>query len=830
MILADFNPYAFDLPVAEVIPKVRASLENQTTLLVQAPPGAGKSTLLPLSLVDASWLGTQKIIVLEPRRLAARSIAMRMSEMLGERVGETVGYRIRFEQRVSAKTRIEVVTEGILTRMLQNDNALDGVGMVVFDEFHERSLHADLALALCREAQLVLRPDLRILIMSATMDSDKLSRLLAAPVILSSGRMYPVDIRYCGPGDERLLPETISRVIVDAFRQESGDILAFLPGEAEIRRTATLLENAGLDARIHPLYGMLAPAAQYAAIMPNRGGQRKIVLATSIAETSLTIEGVRVVIDSGFIRTQRFDPASGLSRLETHMISKDSADQRAGRAGRLGPGVCYRMWTPATHARLNDNRIPEIQEADLASLMLELACWGVYQPEKLMWLSLPPKAHVAQAMEVLTQLGALQNNRITAHGKQMQALACHPRIAHMLLNAKGKQAQSLACDIAALIEERDPLGREAGADINLRIEALHRGRKHNALGKRMGRIDQLSEQYRQLLQAELYMDTIDPYETGLLLAYAYPERIAFARPGNNGQFRLANGKYAVIGHADDLSHEPWLAVAHMDTRDGLGKIFLASPIQPNDLKSMVEVKEQVIWDTRKGGLIASKDICIGSIVLQSQPLPKIDETRRSEAILQAIRNEGKIVLDWNEAMRNLQARIMSLRLWNPDEAWPDVSDDACIETPEKWLEPYIVHVKRNEDFKKIPLAEALLNHLPWEMQQLLNKRAPAKMEVPSGSNIHIQYTEHGDTPYISVRLQEVFGMIETPKIDAGKKSLVLHLLSPGYKPVQVTTDLKSFWNTTYHEVRKELQRRYPKHAWPENPWDAKAVKKGKSER
>lgn len=828
--MKDFDPYVFDLPVSEIIPEVKDKLSNENSIIVQAPPGAGKSTLLPLALLHESWLNNQKILMLEPRRLAARSIAMRMAEMLGENVGETVGYRIRFENKISAKTRIEVVTEGILTRMLQHDNALEGIGLVIFDEFHERSLHADLALALCRESQQVIRNDLRIMIMSATIDANKLSNLLNASIIQSSGRMYPVDIHYVGLQDVRVLPETLSRLILDIIKKEAGDILVFLPGEAEIRRTYDILKKESLDARIHPLYGMLAPAEQYAAIMPNRSGKRKIVLATSIAETSLTIEGVRIVIDSGFIRSQRFDPASGLSRLETLVISKDSADQRAGRAGRLGPGICYRMWTAATHSRLIEHRIPEIQEADLASLTLELVCWGVSSPDKLMWLTQPPKAHISQAIEVLESLGAIKNKIITPHGKQLHALACHPRIAHMLLNAGSEQAQSLACDIAALIEERDPLGREAGTDINVRLEALQRARKHNSLANRLGKIDKLSEQYRRLLSITCCHEIIDPYESGLLLAYAYPERIAYARPGNNGQFRLANGKFAVIGHKDELADEAWLAVAHMDTRDGLGKIFLASPIQPKDLKSLVEEKVQITWDSRKGGLVASKDLCIGSIVLQSQALKEIDESRRSEAIIKAIRNEAKTLLDWNESFKHIQARISSLRIWNPDENWPDVTDDSLIENPEIWLEAYTASVKRNEDFKKIPLAEALLNSLTWDMQQALNKRAPAKIEVPTGSKIQINYTEHGDTPYISVRLQEVFGMRETPKIDLGNKALVLHLLSPGYKPVQVTSDLKSFWDNTYHEVRKELQRRYPKHAWPENPWDAKAVKKGKSEK
>ncbi len=766
--------------------------------------------------------------MLEPRRLAAKTIAMRMAQLWGDEVGQTIGYRIRFENRVSPNTKLEVVTEGILTRMLHTDNALENVGLVIFDEFHERSIHADVALALCREAQQILRPDLRIMVMSATLNMPQLTALLEAPVAVSEGKQYPVEVFYTGGQDMQLLPDMTARTIIQAIRDHEGDCLVFFPGEGEIKRCAEILKKELPDFAIHPLYGMLSHSEQFAAIMPNKYGKRKIVLATSIAETSLTIEGIKIVVDTGFGRISRFDPKSGLSRLETVHISKDSADQRAGRAGRLSAGVCYRMWTKATHDRLADHRLPEIMEADLASLVLDMAAWGITDVLQLTWLTPPPKASLAQASEVLHQVNALENGKITEHGKQIHALACHPRIAHMLLKAKDDNSITLAADIAAVLEERDPLPRDSGIDINLRIEALRRARSNNSLGNRMARIEKVAESYRRLLGVEVDNGAVDVFETGLLLAYAYPERIAFARPGNNAQFQLANGKYAVAGHKDDLAHEPWLAVAHIDTRDGLGKIFMASPLNPKDLLPLVKEQVVITWDTRRGGLIASKDLRIGSIVLQSKPLPDPDESHLIQAISDAVKTEGENLLNFDEHMVQLQNRISSLRKWNPQDGWPDVSTTTLLLTNMDWLGAYYNGVKKPEDLKRINLSQALLQSLEWDKQQALQKLAPQKMEVPSGSHIPITYLPNGGTPLLSVRLQEVFGLTDTPKINNGKTALIMHLLSPGYKPVQVTSDLRSFWNNTYFEVKKELQRRYPKHAWPEDPWTAPAVAKGRS--
>lgn len=822
-----FNPFQYNLPVADIIEEVKNHLANNNTLIVNAPPGAGKSTLLPLTLLNENWLAGKKIIMLEPRRLAAKTIATRMAELWGDKVGETIGYRIRFENRVTAQTKIEVVTEGILTRMLHTDNALENVGLVIFDEFHERSLFADVAMALCREAQQILRPDLRIMVMSATLNMPQLTALLNCPVAVSEGKQYPVEIKYVGEQDAFLLPETTSQVIVKAVKENEGDVLVFLPGEGEIRKCAELLKTKLTDFAIHPLYGQLPQREQFAAIMPNKNGKRKVVLATSIAETSLTIEGVKIVIDSGFARVSKFDPKSGLSRLETVQITKDSADQRAGRAGRLSAGVCYRMWTKANQERLIEHRIPEIMEADLAALVLDMAKWGISNLNQLTWLSPPPKAAVLQAIDVLTNLNALDlNKRITEHGKEIHQLPCHPRIAHMLLKAKQDNAIALATDIAAILEERDPLPKDSGIDINLRIEALRRSRKNNSAGNRFGRIEKVAESYRKMLNQEVENSPVDDHETGLLLAYTYPERIAFARPGNNAQFQLANGKIAAIGHRDNLANEPWLAVAHIDTRDGLGKIFMASPLNPKDLLPLVKEREVITWDTRKGGLIATKDLRIGSIVLQSKPLAAPSEEHLVAAISTAIKNEGEALLNFDAAFTQLQNRILSLCKWNQYKDWPDVSIDELLLNNMDWLGFYLPKVKRPDDLKKINLSEALLQYLIWEQQQTLNTLAPAKINVPSGSNIGIEYLSNGETPILSVRLQEVFGMADTPTINNGKIPLVLHLLSPGFKPVQVTSDLRSFWNNTYFEVKKELKRRYPKHAWPDDPWTEKAIAKG----
>lgn len=819
-----FDPLPTGLPIAEILPEVKQKLLRENTLIITAPPGAGKSTLLPLALLDEPWLKEKKILMLEPRRLAASSIASRMASMLQEPVGKTVGYRIRFDNQTTAETRIEVVTEGILTRMIHHDNALEKVGLVIFDEFHERNIHADVAMAFSRESQSILRPDLRIIVMSATMDMPQLSKLLSAPIVESQGRQYPVTIHYQRDVDERLLSETTAHAVRQAAQENEGDILVFLPGQGEIRQCEELLKQKLPQAAIHPLYGQLSPSKQHAAIMPHPNGKRKVVLATSIAETSLTIEGITVVIDTGLGRTSRFDPRSGLSRLVTIRISQDMADQRAGRAGRLGPGVCYRLWTRATQERMSPFRTPEILEADLAPLVLNMAQWGIKDIHELTWLTAPPAGALAQARDTLHQLGALEEGKITPHGKSIHQLPCHPRIAHLLLMAKKHDKLPLATDLAAVLEERDPLDKEAGIDINLRIEALRKHRKENRKGRKFDKIEKIAASYRKLLDIELDNGLLDPYENGMLLAYAYPERIASARPGTTAQFQLANGKFAIADRQDDLAHEAWLAIAHIDAREGTGKIFMAAPLNPKDLLPMVKSNEAITWDSRKGGLISRKELRIGSIVLQSLPLPSPDPDRLLQVVSDAIKNEGEQLLDFNEKVTLWQNRVLSLKTWRPEEDWPDVSTSRLLATNGDWLSPYLQQMVKPEDLKKLDLWSILQHTLDYEKQQQLAILAPEKLQVPSGSWVQLSYRANGEPPVLAVRLQELFGLADSPRINEGRNGVILHLLSPGFKPVQITSDLRSFWDNAYFEVRKELKRRYPKHSWPDDPWEAEAVR------
>lgn len=822
--MSEFNPFSFDLPVAEIIPQVIKHLSEANSLIIQAPPGAGKSTLLPLTLLNEPWLKGKKIIMLEPRRLATKSIAQRMASMLGEDLGKTVGYRIRFESAISAETRLEVITEGILTRMMHSDNALEDVGMVIFDEFHERNLHSEVALALCREVQQVLRPDLRILLMSATIDAEQLSGLLGAKVIQSEGRQYPVEVNYLSEVDEFAIGEDAARQIIPLAKKHSGDFLVFLPGQGEIKKAEEILRRALSEDLILPLYGQLSPSEQNRAILPHPSGKRKIVLSTDIAETSLTIEGVKVVVDSGFAKSNRFDPRSGLSRLVLHRISKDSADQRSGRAGRLTAGHSYRLWTKATQAQLAEYRVPELLEADLTALVLDMKAWGKQEIRSMTWLTPPPAATLALAERTLEAIDAIVEGNLTDHGKEIHQVPCHPRIAHMLIFAKRMNQLGLATDIAAVLEERDPLPADSGVDLNLRIEALRRFRSRGVNMARIKKIEKIAAQYRKMFSVQPENDPVDPWQTGLLLAYAYPERIAAARPGNNAQFQLSNGKIAQIGHRDDLAHESWLAVAHVDAREGMGKIWLAAPLNPKDLAPMLKTREVLEWDRKKGGLVAHSEIRIGAIILGTRPLQKFDKSLAKVAILEAIAEDGELLLDFNEDVEQLILRIQSLSIWNPEQNWPNWTVGSLCENAKDWLDPYLNSISKNEDLKKLDLIQILFHSLSIEQQQLLNDLAPSKVAVPSGSHIPIEYKSEGETPLLSVRLQELFGLLETPKVNNGKMPVLIEMLSPGYKPVQLTKDLKSFWANGYFEVKKELKRRYPKHEWPEDPISAEAVR------
>jgi ATP-dependent helicase HrpB len=816
------------LPIHAVLPEVIQALQDHNTVILQAPPGAGKSTVLPLHILDTNWLKGQRILLLEPRRLAARGVAARLANQLQEEVGKTVGYRVRFENKTSSRTRIEVLTEGILTRRLQNDSTLEDVGLVIFDEFHERSLHADLALALCREAQQIMRPDLRLLIMSATLDGVQLSKLLNnCPIITSEGRQFPVAINYKAVDPDLPLHETMAREIRHSLQEDEGDILAFLPGTAEIRHTQELLEENTSGVAIFPLYGELSNRDQQLAIQPSTNGLRKIVLTTSIAETSLTIEGVRIVVDSGYARIPKFDPRTGLTRLTTVRVTRDAADQRAGRAGRLGPGVCIRLWNETVQRHLTPQRIPEIQEADLAPLVLELAQWGVCEISTLTWLTPPPQGAITQAKNLLQQLEALdKEGRITDRGKSILRLPTHPRIAHLLLESEQSQQQALASDIAALLEERDPLPGETGADLALRIEVLRKWRNKESVQaerSRLERIDRLAASWCKLLQIKTDTTLPDHETIGSLLYTAYPERIA-KRIDQNGRYRLANGKIARLPKHDILEREEWLAIAYMDGGANEGKIYLAAPLDMDDVVHLARQYRVVAWDAQKGELIARTEERIGEIIVSTSPLKSITDEERLSILTDVVRREGISALNWNDAVVQWQARVTFVRRNRSNEAWPNVQTAVLIDSADIWLVPWLTTIRKREDFARIDLLPLLQTLLSYEQQQQLERFAPEKLIVPTGSEIRLDYTPENGIPVLAVRLQELFGLHETPTINEGRTKVMIHLLSPAYRPVQVTQDLFSFWKNTYQEVRKELRMRYPKHHWPEDPWTAEAAR------
>lgn len=822
-------------PVLDILSELKEKLAQHPVVILQAPPGAGKSTVLPLHLLKEDWLKDKKMIMLEPRRLAARSVAERLADLHSEQTGETVGYRVRFDTKVSNKTRIEVVTEGILTRMIQSDNSLEEIGLLIFDEFHERSLHADLALALSLQVQQVLRNDLRILIMSATLDSEQLSSMLNnAPVITSTGRQFPVEYKYLQQESDTPIASRMNAAIRKVLREEEGDVLAFLPGAGEINRTQQLLSEDGVNAKIHPLFGDLPFKQQQEAILPCNDGQRKIVLATSIAETSLTIEGIRIVIDSGMARVPRFDPRSGLTHLETIRVTKDAADQRAGRAGRLGPGICYRLWTEGTQRNLILQRKPEILEADLTPLLLELSQWGVKEMKELTWMTSPPAGAVSQARELLQQLDAMdENGIITSRGKEMLRLPTHPRIAHLLLSSTSKDKAvsiSLATDIAALLEERDPLQKESGADLALRVDLLRKWRKGeriNADRNVVERIEKLAANWRRILKAEVDNTVVSDSVIGHLLIAAYPERIALQQGNHSERYKLANGRIAKLPDHDSLTREKWLCIAQLEGGSKEGRIFMAAAVDERDLLGLAEEKEVVRWEEERGAISGLVERRIGSLLLGSKPSPKMNEEQRIKILLEVVQQQGLKLLDWEEAQQQWQNRVLTLKSLRPNEPWPDVTEQHLLSKTEEWLAPYLQNVYRKQDFERLDKMTVLAGLLPWELQTKLDVLAPLHIKVPSGSQIKVQYFSDERPPVIEVRLQEMFGLLDTPTINEGRTKVLLHLLSPGYKPVQVTQDLKSFWQTTYHEVRKELRMRYPRHHWPEDPWTAEAVRGAK---
>ena len=812
-----------NLPVAEVAGEIDRLLPQNSCVVVTAPPGAGKSTLLPLTILEN--LPEGKVLMLEPRRVAARQIAERMAWMLGEPVGRTVGYRMRFEQKVSAGTRIEVLTEGVLVRRLVDDPGLEGVSVVIFDEFHERNLTTEVALALTREAQQVLRPDLRMLVMSATIDTDALCRDLDAPLVESRGKMFPVEVVR---GKEEAKPENAAELVAQtvrlAHRDHAGDILAFLPGEADIRRCAEHLGASLGETQVFPLYGMLSGEEQRRAIAPSAPGSRKIVLATPIAETSLTIEGVRVVVDSGLCRKPVYDPQRGLSRLETVRISRDMADQRAGRAGRVAPGVCYRLWSVATEQRMPPVRVPEILEADLAPTVLAIAAWGESRPERLPWLAPPPALSLRHARELLVELGALDaNGCITPHGRALAGLPCHPRVAQMLLKADTPERKALAADLAALLEEKDPLDTpEAG--VYIRLKALRDARQSRREG-RWSRMCRIAEQYRKMVRVPVDDADPDPFEAGALLAAAYPERIAKAWKDGVGRFCLAGGDLAAVDPSDPLAASEWLAVGSLHAAPGgVGRIFLAAPLGASDLKPYIRRRDVVAWDSRQGSVAARRESRVGQLAVSAQPLSDVPREEIVRVICEAARKEGTSMLDFSDEVQNLQRRVAAVAAWRPELELPDLSTETVLERAPEWLPPFIGKATTTAELKRIDLCAALWSLLTYPQQQAVDRLAPSHITVPTGSRIRVEYRQGADAPVVRVRLQECFGLTDTPRVDDGRRPVLMELLSPGFKPVQLTTDLRSFWEGTYFEVRKKLKRRYPKHAWPDDPLAADPVR------
>ena len=816
------------LPIDQALPALRDALLDGPAVLL-APPGSGKTTRVPLALLGERWLAGRRIVLLEPRRLAARAAAGWMARLLGEPVGARVGYRIRRDTRVGPATRIEVVTEGVLTRMLAADPGLAGVGLVIFDEFHERSLHGDLGLALTLHSRTVLREDLRVLVMSATLDGAPVARLLGgAPIVTAEGRAFPVGTRYAAPRPGARVDAAVAGAVRDALARETGDILVFLPGATEIRRTVERLADPPLPAgiRVHPLYGDLPPEAQEAAIAPSPAGGRKVVLATSIAETSLTIEGVRVVIDSGLARVPRFSPRSGMARLETVRVSRASADQRRGRAGRIAPGVCWRLWAEAAAAELRPFDTPEILEADLAPLALELADAGVTDPAELRWLDPPPAAALAQARELLAELGALDTaGRITPHGRAVAELALHPRLAHMLIRARVLGMAGLACDLVALLGERDILrGVDDQADITLRLEALRRGDpRASPSGLRRARAEAALLRRRLGVRAERGEPAAPA--AGLLLALAYPDRIGQRRPPAPGRFLLRTGLGAYLSPGDPLGLEDYVVAAELDGRPRESWIFLAAPLARADLErelgDQVVSEDIVTWDDTADAVVARRRERLGAIVLADAPLRDPDPGAVSAALLGRVARDGVGALPWGPSALRLRSRLRFLHRLDP--RWPDVSDEALAGSLAEWLGPSLMGVRRRDELARVDLAALLLGRLSAAQRGALETLAPTHLEAPSGSRVPIDYGDP-EAPVLSVRLQEVFGLTETPRV-GGSVPLTLHLLSPAHRPVQVTRDLASFWRTTYFDVRKDLKGRYPKHHWPDDPLQAEPTRR-----
>lgn len=846
------------LPIEDAIPALRAALGATPNVVLEAPPGAGKTTRVPLALLREQWLGTGRVIMLEPRRLAARAAAHYMARLLGERVGDTVGFRVRGETRVGPRTRIEVVTEGILARMLASDTTLEGVGLVIFDEFHERSLHADLGLALTLQTQQLLRPELRVLVMSATLDGDAVSALLSpangtvTPVVRSAGRMFPVQTHYRPKRADERMESAVVRAIAEAVEHYDGDVLVFLPGAGEQRRVAQRLQGndvlARANARVYTLHGSMPLAEQEAAIAPAPHEERKVVLATSIAETSLTIEGIRTVVDSGLSRLPRFSPRTGITRLETVRVSRASADQRRGRAGRVAPGVCLRLWDEHEDAMLSPRTRPEILEADLAPLALALADAGVNDPSELLWLDAPPGGAFRHARELLAMLGALDAlGRITAHGKIIAALPTHPRLAHLLVHSALHSETKLGAELCALIEERDILRGEYGppvADLRLRLELLQDASAIAMSASLAGahvdndgvrRLRDVARDLRQrlnegnaLAEPRNHAAHFAGDSAGALLALAFPDRVAQKRAGSEPRYLMRSGVGASLPRHDALADAPYLAIADLDGAPPEYGIARAIPLTRDDVLrlfgSQIVRISVVEWDDDARAVRARRRAMLGAIVLDDHAWNNPDTAAVREALLGEIVRAGIDALPLNESAERLRARLAFLH--HHDARWPDVSSDTLLRTIGEWLAPELSGVRKWDELARVDTATALLPLLDWEQRAALDRVAPTHLEVPSGSRIQLDYA-NPDAPVLAVKLQEVFGWTATPRLLDGKVPVTLHLLSPAQRPVQVTQDLAGFWRTSYFDVRKDLRGRYPRHPWPDDPLAATATRRAK---
>ena len=825
-------------PITPLLPQIQQHLAAHPRLVLEAPPGAGKTTQVPLALLDAPWLQGRRIILLEPRRVAARSAAQFMARQLGEDVGETVGYRIRFENRVSARTRVEVVTEGILTRMLQDDPMLESVGAIVFDEFHERHLSGDLGLALALDVQAQLREDLRLLVMSATLDGERLARFLDAPRLSSEGRGYPVAISHFPARREETLELQVRRAVQQALGEHPGDVLVFLPGQREIARVQAGLQEAlqGQQVELLALHGELPVEQQARVLQPGDDGGRRVVLATNVAESSVTLPGVRVVIDSGLAREPRYDPNSGFTRLDVVPIAQASADQRAGRAGRVADGVAWRLWPQSQ--RLEAQRRAEIEQVELAGLALELAAWG---SSDLRFPDPPPAGAMAAARELLQRLGALTaSGTISALGQRMLGLGTHPRLAAMLLAAPDAASQALAADLAALLEARDPL-RQGGDAVAARwraLAALRTGRvPADANRSGLAAIDTAARQWRRRLRCEASPPaSIEAHQLGDLLAHAFPDRIAFQHPADPLRYLLANGRSARLHALSDLRGEPWLVASELrlEARDGL--LLRAAPVDERHLRARWPdrfVSDDVVrWDSERRALVALRETRFDRIVLDSRSAGRVDPQHAAHALTEAVAELGLQALPWTPGLRQWQARVESVRRWMPELELPDCSDAALLAARAQWLQPAFAGRTRLDALDETTLGEALKSRLDWPQRQWVERHAPTRISVPSGLERSISYaldSESGQPlpPVLAVKLQELFGLADTPRIADGRVPLTLHLLSPGGRPLQVTQDLRNFWQNTYAEVKKEMKGRYPRHPWPDDPWTATATHRAK---